>query len=423
MPRWCGDSNACLTFPPNIDKLAKMTDQRKGMKKCPTELKDYIYDLAGALTKYLNGRMELNSNFNKRLIRRDAILMGWRGEYSELFERSDRDIQEDITDIVINQSKDFHVWLVNHLRSHGSTTNIYNKLKYLNWVEWWKDSIETCDNDSLENHFACAIQYNHVDMLTEFITNEKLRKRLLGEKNDRYFIDKFIQKCQWCTYSPKEVIRDSAPLKMLWIILNRISLIGPNHAMDAAAKIGDMKIVKWLHENLRECCSTDAMDNAAQNGHLEAVKWFHENRTEGCTTWAMDWAAHNGHFEIVKWLQKNRSEGCTIYAMDYAAYNGHLEIVKFLHENRSEGCSTNAMNWAARSGNLEGLKWLHENRTEGCTKSAMDWAAENGHLEVLKWLHKNRTEGFSSDARICNSAGLNVRVSEWLKESQVSPVG
>ncbi len=47
----------------------------------------------------------------------------------------------------------------------------------------------------------------------------------------------------------------------------------------------------------------------AKNGHLAVVKWLHENRTEGCTTDAMDDAASNGHLTVVKWLHENE---CTL---------------------------------------------------------------------------------------------------------------
>ncbi len=47
------------------------------------------------------------------------------------------------------------------------------------------------------------------------------------------------------------------------------------------------------------------MNLAAANGHLEVIKWLHENRNEGCSTWAMDWAVENGHSEVVKWLREN----------------------------------------------------------------------------------------------------------------------
>ena len=99
----------------------------------------------------------------------------------------------------------------------------------------------------------------------------------------------------------------------------------------------------------------------AKNGHLEIVKILHENRTEGCTTWAMDKAATNGQLEVVKWLHENRTEGCTAWTMNSAAENGHLEVLKFLHENRNEGYTAWAMNRATSNGHLEVAKWLHEN--------------------------------------------------------------
>ncbi|KAG6954189.1 hypothetical protein JG688_00012480 [Phytophthora aleatoria] len=53
-----------------------------------------------------------------------------------------------------------------------------------------------------------------------------------------------------------------------------------------------------------------AMDLAAEMGHLKVVKWLHENRTKGCTVAAMTYAAERGNLEVVQWLRKNRDEGC-----------------------------------------------------------------------------------------------------------------
>lgn len=36
------------------------------------------------------------------------------------------------------------------------------------------------------------------------------------------------------------------------------------------------------------------MDVSAMYGHLDVLRWLHENRLEGCTTNAMDWAAREG---------------------------------------------------------------------------------------------------------------------------------
>lgn len=68
----------------------------------------------------------------------------------------------------------------------------------------------------------------------------------------------------------------------------------------------------------------------------KVVKFLHKNRHEGCTTAAMNNAAAGGHAPILEYLGSNLAEGCTEYAMVMAAWNGHLEIVKWLHHNRAE---------------------------------------------------------------------------------------
>ena len=132
---------------------------------------------------------------------------------------------------------------------------------------------------------------------------------MVGDKDDKQIIEWFILENQYCKRSPGDVFRKSAESKMLWTILHNVTLNGSNRAMDAAAKIGDVEIVKWVHENIQDCCTTWAMDYAAMNGHFQVVKCLHEKRTEGCTTDAMDLAAANGHLEIVKWLHENKPSG------------------------------------------------------------------------------------------------------------------
>ncbi len=97
-------------------------------------------------------------------------------------------------------------------------------------------------------------------------------------------------------------------------------------SVDDAAKYNQLNIIKYCHDK-NKLFTTNEMNIAAANGHLEVIKWLHENRMEGCTTCAMDRAAENGHLDVVKWLHENRNEGCTTDAMDYAASNGYEKII------------------------------------------------------------------------------------------------
>lgn len=43
----------------------------------------------------------------------------------------------------------------------------------------------------------------------------------------------------------------------------------------------------------------------------------------------MELAAEEGHLDVVKWLHNNRNEGCTSNAIDYASKYGYISIVNF----------------------------------------------------------------------------------------------
>jgi hypothetical protein len=160
-----------------------------------------------------------------------------------------------------------------------------------------------------------------------------------------------------------------------------------SYIADFAAERGVLDLLKYFH-SVGGSFTTKPMDFAARNGNLAIVKRLHANRKEGCTSYAMDYAAENGHLKVLKWLHANRQEVCTKYALDRAAENGHLEVVKWLHANGKEEFTTEAIDCAAENGQLKVVKWLHANG-HGCTKYATESAAENGHLEVVKWLNEN----------------------------------
>ncbi|EGZ06795.1 hypothetical protein PHYSODRAFT_529565, partial [Phytophthora sojae] len=170
-------------------------------------------------------------------------------------------------------------------------------------------------------------------------------------------------------------------------------------------------LVKFLHANRSEGCTTRAMDSGAGNGHLEVVQWLHETRSEGCTVDAMDsaaarkWsketmdaAASHGHLEVVKFLHNHRRGGCTRSAMTKAAQTNHLDVIKWLRANRRKASTEAAMNAAAACGCLRVVKWLYENGQGGCAVSAMTNAASCGYLNVVKFLAANYSLDWSEEA-------------------------
>ncbi|KYR03024.1 hypothetical protein DLAC_00513 [Tieghemostelium lacteum] len=107
------------------------------------------------------------------------------------------------------------------------------------------------------------------------------------------------------------------------------------------------------------------MDNAATNGNLKLLKFLHYNTNQGCSTNAMD----NGSLEVVKFLHENRSEGCSIKALCKPDESNYQEVLQFLLINRPELKNYNPKDYIRDCRNLESFKfYFHQihNQTSHC---------------------------------------------------------
>ncbi|CAK5030443.1 unnamed protein product [Aphanomyces euteiches] len=101
-----------------------------------------------------------------------------------------------------------------------------------------------------------------------------------------------------------------------------------------ANRSGLLDVVKYIHENCPEVQFQQSdMDDAAAVGDLEMVRFLHEHRKEGCTTAAMNSAVYYGHIEVLKFLQQNRSEGCSGRSLRDAIALDNFEMVQYLMES------------------------------------------------------------------------------------------
>ncbi|KDO19148.1 hypothetical protein SPRG_15715 [Saprolegnia parasitica CBS 223.65] len=75
------------------------------------------------------------------------------------------------------------------------------------------------------------------------------------------------------------------------------------YAIDAAARLRDLGLVRRLHARGLGRCTTAAMDAAAAAGHFEMVVFLGEHRTEGCTQEGLERAWKGQFLEIVKYLE------------------------------------------------------------------------------------------------------------------------
>jgi hypothetical protein len=162
------------------------------------------------------------------------------------------------------------------------------------------------------------------------------------------------------------------------------------------------------------------MDMASSGGHLEVVRWLHGNCSEGCTTRAMDKAACHGCLDVVKWLHENRLEGCTEKVVSKALEREHPAVAKWLLEHRPECVVPDSMTfrWATRLGYGDLFRWLFERfPVEVDIDNLMVEAARSGQFEIVLFLHSETTERLDAAIAAELAESCEHPVNLWIREN------
>uniref|UniRef100_A0A6C0C8D8 Uncharacterized protein n=1 Tax=viral metagenome TaxID=1070528 RepID=A0A6C0C8D8_9ZZZZ len=217
------------------------------------------------------------------------------------------------------------------------------------------------------------------------------------------------------------------PLIKKMLCLNRNS--GPNnyeYVFMGAAKIGNIKILKWMSKN-NYPGHEFAIGYAAKNNQLETVKWLLDNDFNGRDT-AIDYAAGKGHIDVVNFLLDKR---CKI-SVRYAAKKGQFEMIKYLHSidptiifDIYECNNLDILKFIYEYGattfysNCEHphiLSWLIGNNFVNKSVIISETVAQAGNLKCLQLLYFNDLLILSESVFDCAVKSKNVEMIKWLRD-------
>lgn len=105
-------------------------------------------------------------------------------------------------------------------------------------------------------------------------------------------------------------------------------------------------VLRYVYQHSRRRCSCEAVDEAAAKGYVDVVKLIVESgstRKQATSQHAINYAARDGQLAAVKYLVESKTRLDALHVMDFAAGNGRLAVVKYLHEHLVGGCTTLAM--------------------------------------------------------------------------------
>ncbi|CAB9499172.1 ankyrin repeat protein [Seminavis robusta] len=185
------------------------------------------------------------------------------------------------------------------------------------------------------------------------------------------------------------------------------------HACKALAKVGNLIVLWWAHDEKSFQWDTATCSAAARGGHLKVLKWA---RSKGCpwNEWTCAFAAEGGHLEILEWAIE---KGCRRHSLTFcelAARNGHKNILRWALNNRFRSSALKSEAFVAEGGHLDLLIWLLATGRIPMHPGICWRAARGGHLEVLQWARANRCPW---DARTCHEAERkgHVEILEWAR--------
>jgi len=227
----------------------------------------------------------------------------------------------------------------------------------------------------------------------------------------------------------------STVIKMLNMKRNNYTDNNIDFVMRGAAKVGNIKFLRHLHQNGFKICrrTTGA---AAKAGRFKTLKWLIKHGVK-LDIYIVSDAAVGGNMEILKFLVIDKK--CAIdNASFFAASKGQFDAVKFLYsiDPKSLGC---AISGAARGGYLEILKyafdcsykirgehfwcehlhiweWLIENNHFKYNADSIENIAWSGNLESLQYVHSKGYDVLNKKVFKKAICGRNVEMVQWLHD-------
>lgn len=106
--------------------------------------------------------------------------------------------------------------------------------------------------------------------------------------------------------------------------------------LTAAATLGDLQLIKYMHYNYGGLCTNNfVMETAVMAGHVEIVQYLYGLDTEIHDKYLMHIALTNGSIDVVKYLHKHGVEIPTdnFDMLKEITYNGHVSVFEYLHQN------------------------------------------------------------------------------------------
>lgn len=143
----------------------------------------------------------------------------------------------------------------------------------------------------------------------------------------------------------------------------QVAEISPRQASSAvavvnAASSGNLKVLEFLHRDLRFSLPKYSIATAAGGGHIEVIEWLLEQKVSIPEQDTYREAASNGRLDVIKYLRQKHNIAFGCEPLAFAETHSHFHVVKFIME--TQNLPTPSKFWldAAAAGNIVSINSL-----------------------------------------------------------------
>lgn len=225
------------------------------------------------------------------------------------------------------------------------------------------------------------------------------------------------------------------------LMLNRNNHLEDNidYVMDGAAKTGNIKLLKHLHESGYRI-NFIASSAAAKAGKLKTLKWLVDHGAQ-LNEYVVENTMRGGYMKILKYIVIDKEYPIVGDFFYNAALYGRLKMIKFLHSvtssqldrvicGASRGGHLKIIKFALKQGcdiptdfisctHFHVLEWLMKNHHLKCDPEMIDDMARSGKLDCLQYVHSRGYDVTGKEVFGNAIASRNMELINWLRD--ISP--
>ena len=157
--------------------------------------------------------------------------------------------------------------------------------------------------------------------------------------------------------------------------------------INSAIKIGDIDLIKYIHEELDLQTNQESSYYAIKTGDIKIIKYVHENCNAQLDEYTFNDAIKTRDIDIIKYVHEDLHVQAGKNTLNDSIRTGDIKIIKYVHEKCNSQPDENTFYYSIQTGNIHILQYVHEN-CKAPHEYTLNTSIKTRDLGIIKYVHK-----------------------------------